>query len=1829
MKNRKLQHTLLVIGSFLAMFLVPTMTHATHIVGGEISYTCLGNNQFEITLNVYRDCDTGIEPFDDPAYIAVYDGATNLIASLEVAFTSDDTLDTGVFNECLRAPSNVCVHTTTYKTTVTLADNPAGGYYHIVYQRCCRNATVQNIIEPLHTGAVYDIRITQSAMDKCNSSPMIKNWPPVFICLGEPIIFDHSGMDDTDAVEDSLVYTLCTPFNGGSFNDPKPIPPTNPPPFDTVFWNGPTYSKDNMLGIGDPTIGRVLEIDPKTGILTGLPTIPGQFVVGVCIYEYDKETGELLSMTRRDFQYNIGLCEENPVLALVDTVCSDDLNTYTAIVRTDGFNVTNSVGTLNRVENNIYEISNIPKDQELIISATSIAGSCMMEERITPPDCTCEAQVDVLAPVAPSDLIICAGEIIPELVVTVAEGDIADWFDAPVGGNLLAMGTNTFVPDVPGTYYAEARNIVSGCVSAERTPVGLTINELPQLTIESSGPNCSEDLRSYSVAFNTEADEVSINVGDLVSTGTNAYLVENIPVGTNLEITVKDNTNNCEGTETINSPVCDCTMDMVDAPAISGSDISYCADEPVPALVVTVEPGVTVDWYDGPGDNATLIAESTLTYQPTGPGTFYAESRIIASGCTSDNRTIINLMINELPEVSVDLGSVQCSEDLNSYSFSFTTNGSLIQVNSGTVSNTGPNAYLVSGIESGIDLALQITDTDTGCDRTELISAPSCTCDEVQVDAPISGGDQTICEGEVIPALTVTVPDGVMVDWFDSAIDGNLIQTGTTSFTPAEAGTYFAQARVTVNDCESTTRTGVSLIINETPSFDLTGDSVNCNMTLTHYSVTFSTNANLVEVSEGNMAVATGGTRRIEMIPVENSVTITLTNQATSCVRTITIDPPKCDCELVEVPLALKGEDQSICVGDPIPSLTATVEGGFTVDWYDDPFSGNLLASGTSTYTSSVAGTFYAEARSLENGCTSASRVGVTLSINELPMITITSEGVSCSEDKLSYGVSIITNANLVTVNSGTVTIGDAGMYSISNVDLNTDLTITLENRNTGCKKDTTIIAPNCPCEDGDVMVPISGGDVEICTGETIPALTVTVDAGNVVNWYDAPTGGNILIANSTTFTPTQAGVFYAEAENTKGCTSERTPVSLVINDLPRLLSSANECAEDLTTYSATFSTDGDGASVNAGMLTDLGGGNFRVMEIPVETNLEITISNSITTCTNQVTLEAPICTCDSVTVDPPISGGDHEICPGDPIPALTVTVPDGITVNWYAAADGGTILATGTSFTPSGGGTFYAESEAVINGCKSITRTALTISLIPLPEINIAPDNPICSADFLSYNVTFNTSATVVEVSDGTLESDGSNGYTVSGVPAGATLAIQLFDEVTGCNNSVTVGPPNCTNPCDTITVQPPVNGGDVSYCENDPIPVLTASTEDGTVVDWYDAPAGGTLLLEGSATFQPNQPGTYYAEARTIPENCVSDSRTEITLSAIALPTFMFQADQTQCTQTGDFYTVFFATDAPSVVASVGTLEELQPGQFQVSNVPTGTDIIIELENMGTGCNRTETIISPDCPCFGITVNPPGADITTYETCESDDPPQFTVTIENGGTADWYTEPEGGTPILEGSLTFTPSEPGTYYAEARTVPGDCPSDTRTAITWTVLPSPTFELEAGNPICAINLQTYSIVFQTDADEIEVNLGIIENISGGRYSVSEVPVDSTLEIILTNTMTGCTSIETIPPQDCPPPPCVEPYVFLPNTFTPNADGRNDVLRVRSEVVESMRLIIYNRWGEELFQSQDQSQVWDGTYKGEELPPDVYGYYLNVVCIGGETFVKKGDITLIR
>jgi gliding motility-associated-like protein len=91
--------------------------------------------------------------------------------------------------------------------------------------------------------------------------------------------------------------------------------------------------------------------------------------------------------------------------------------------------------------------------------------------------------------------------------------------------------------------------------------------------------------------------------------------------------------------------------------------------------------------------------------------------------------------------------------------------------------------------------------------------------------------------------------------------------------------------------------------------------------------------------------------------------------------------------------------------------------------------------------------------------------------------------------------------------------------------------------------------------------------------------------------------------------------------------------------------------------------------------------------------------------------------------------------------------------------------------------------------------------------------------------------------------------------------------------------------------------------------------------------------------------------------------------------------------------------------------------------------------------------------------------------------------------------------------------------------------------------------------------------------------------------------------------------------------CGEMYV--PNAFSPNGDGHNDVLYVRGLCLKTLSFMVFNRWGEKVFETNDVNVGWDGKYHDEDLNTGVFVYRLEGRTYDGKQYTAKGNVTLIR
>ncbi len=127
------------------------------------------------------------------------------------------------------------------------------------------------------------------------------------------------------------------------------------------------------------------------------------------------------------------------------------------------------------------------------------------------------------------------------------------------------------------------------------------------------------------------------------------------------------------------------------------------------------------------------------------------------------------------------------------------------------------------------------------------------------------------------------------------------------------------------------------------------------------------------------------------------------------------------------------------------------------------------------------------------------------------------------------------------------------------------------------------------------------------------------------------------------------------------------------------------------------------------------------------------------------------------------------------------------------------------------------------------------------------------------------------------------------------------------------------------------------------------------------------------------------------------------------------------------------------------------------------------------------------------------------------------------------------------------------------------------------------------------------------------------------WEMTSVPTPSTTDDSISINITGPDNIVAVyKTQE------ILSDVFIPTAFSPNGDGQNDMLFIHGiNAGSDAEIVIFNRWGQQVFQTKDMSWGWDGNKGGEACPSGVYAYYLKAVNPDGTTEIKSGNITLMR
>ena len=460
-------------------------------------------------------------------------------------------------------------------------------------------------------------------------------------------------------------------------------------------------------------------------------------------------------------------------------------------------------------------------------------------------------------------------------------------------------------------------------------------------------------------------------------------------------------------------------------------------------------------------------------------------------GCKTTSSGITNF-VNPLPFIIITTPPA-CSADIKTYSLSVTVSSGIVTSTSGIVTNTGGNIWSITGVPSGTNITLTVTDGN-GCANIMVVTAPNCTCPAVL--APVSGGDKSYCEAGLIPAICATVLTGETVDWYSSASGGTLLKSGSLSYTPSAAGTFYAMARNTTTECVSSTRTPVTVTMNPLPTPTLTssdGDNIFCAGTSVTFTAGGGTSYNFrvagTSVQSGALATYTTSTltngQVVDVIVANANGCIATSAGITNSVNALPVPT-----------LSSSDGDNRICAGT---SVTFTAGSGTNYNFRVGSVSVQNGPSATYTTSTLNNGQVVDVIVTNANGCTATS-ASITNIVDPLLPVSVS---VSPSANPVCAGTSVTFTA---TPTNGGAT--PAYQWKVNGT-------------NAGANNPVYTYTP----ANGDIVTCLLTSNATCATGNpaTSNAINMTVNAILPVSVSVSPSANPVCAGTSVTFTATAA----------------------------------------------------------------------------------------------------------------------------------------------------------------------------------------------------------------------------------------------------------------------------------------------------------------------------------------------------------------------------------------------------------------------------------------------------------------------------------------------------------------------------------------------------------------------------------------------------------------------------------------------------------------------------------------------------------------------------------
>ncbi|WP_264537174.1 gliding motility-associated C-terminal domain-containing protein [Flavobacterium sp. N1736] len=1042
------------------------------------------------------------------------------------------------------------------------------------------------------------------------------------------------------------------------------------------------------------------------------------------------------------------------------------------------------------------------------------------------------------------------------------------------------------------------------------------------------------------------------------------------------------------------------------------------------------------------------VTNPTAAYNnDAGLTTFTTLSTVVGVLCSAQETLVLNQTARAGDQIVLYIGNGAGLLNLSLLS-SGTIQPKLNGANSGTalaINNPLLNLAILPGNTIGV-LRYTLT-ADTNQVQIQLGGLVSVLTDlrvyDVRLEfAPptVSGGlNQTICSGTAT-TLTATPAAGTTVAWYSSPTSTTPLVTANSYTTPTlTANTTYYIGVTRAAGCEGNERVPVVINVSNpvAPAISTTGTAI-CSTgatqqtTLSVINPIPGTTYNWYNVAVGGVALSSG-TSYSPTVPL-GTTSFYVEAAIGSC-----LSPARTQVDVISnaVPAVPTVLTQSVTIqsGQNAILNAATSQAGVTLNWYDVATGGTALALNTTTYTTPVltaTKTFYVEAQSAVGNCVSATRVPVTVTVIPSALGGCLEAG---SQQTLQNGLCLLCSST----NPNNSVDGNPATFARLTVPvglINGWVQQTLQFNNPGKAGDIV-----------DVDLELPGGLADV---QLLGAISLATYNGATYNndrvLINNPLITLQLLSGNRFRASVVAGANFDRVEIRLGglatlLTSVDIYQATYRYKVPTITGDTTICSGQTTTLVANIAV---GETINwynvaTGGAPLVNTASYTTPALTTPTTYYIEIARN--GCVNSVRF--PVSILIDNPVAPVISTAGTVICSGQTTTLNVDTPIVGSVYTWYDAASGGNLLFTGNSFvTPNltANTTYYVE--AGIGSCTSAARTAVTVTVNPLPVAPVAASSNVVIQSGQSVvlqvsspdsNVTFDW---YTVLTGGAAVATATTTYTTPVLTANQTYYVTARNTTTGCTSSartaINVIISNTISSCLQVNAQATSKGG-LTGC------LLCGSSNEGNSIDANPATAANLTVIAGLVndyiqqmlTFStPGHAGDIIDVELGIPAGIVNVTA----LSYISLRSY------NGLTPNGD----------QTNIGALVDIQLLSSTRLKASFVAAGPFTAVEVRLGGVATVATSLDI------YGASYRFNNATVTGTASpiCNGQQATLLASSTIPGETFSWYNAASAGTQVSPSASYTTPNLTATttYYLEA-TRGGTCINSVRQPVTVTVAP--------------------------------------------------------------------------------------------------------------------------------------------------------------------------------